>query len=72
MTTLYKWGFFAFGTFAWLILALSTINESLEAAQLLGVENDYIALSGWTNILRVLYRVAWALIDGALEVTKLG
>lgn len=27
----HKWGFYAFGTFAYLILALSTLNESREA-----------------------------------------
>lgn len=60
----YKWGFFAFGTFAWLILAMSTINESREAAQLLGIGRDYMLLSGWTNLLWILYPVAWGLTDG--------
>ncbi|KAJ5097764.1 hypothetical protein N7456_008485 [Penicillium angulare] len=60
----YKWGVFAFGTFAWLILAMSTINESREAAQLLGVDKDYIILSGWTNFLWVIYPIAWGLTDG--------
>lgn len=31
--TSYRWGFLAFGTFAWLVLAASTLNESREAAQ---------------------------------------
>lgn len=64
VTTSYKWGFFAFGTFGWLILAMSTINESRESAQLLGVDNDYIVLSVWLNVLWSLYPIAWSLSDG--------
>ncbi|GCB21170.1 protein FDD123 [Aspergillus awamori] len=60
----YKWGFFAFGTLSWVILAMSTINESREAAQRLGVDRDYIILSGWCNLLWLLYPVAWGLSDG--------
>ncbi|KAK9364850.1 hypothetical protein V1509DRAFT_454410 [Lipomyces kononenkoae] len=63
-TTNYKWGFFTFGTFAWIILAMSTLNESHESASLLGVGRDYIMLSGWLNVLWLLYPVAFALSDG--------
>ncbi|KAJ5604852.1 hypothetical protein N7510_010006 [Penicillium lagena] len=63
-TTTYKWGFFAFGTFSWLILAMSTINESREAAALLEIERDYLVLAGWVNLLWVLYPVAFGLTDG--------
>ncbi|KAH8690304.1 hypothetical protein BGW36DRAFT_420662 [Talaromyces proteolyticus] len=63
-TSDYKWGFFAFGTFAWLILAMSTINESRESAALLGVDRDYIILAGWLNLLWILYPIAFGLTDG--------
>jgi bacteriorhodopsin len=72
VTTSYKWGFFAFGTFAWLILAMSTINESREAAQLLGVDKDYIILSGWTNLLWIVYPIAWGLTDGSNKIGVTG
>ena len=72
VTSSYKWGFFAFGTFAWLILAMSTINESREAAQLLGVDKDYIILSGWTNLLWIIYPIAWALTDGSNKIGVTG
>ncbi|KIW86771.1 uncharacterized protein Z519_12557 [Cladophialophora bantiana CBS 173.52] len=62
--TSYKWGFFAFGTFAYVILAMSTINESRESAQVLGIGRDYIILSGWVNLMWLLYPVAFALSDG--------
>ncbi|KAI1426160.1 family A G protein-coupled receptor-like protein [Xylaria sp. FL1777] len=70
-TTSYKWGFFAFGSFTWLILALSTLNESREAAERLGIARDYTILSVWVNLIWLLYPVAFALTDGAnvLSVT---
>lgn len=61
----YKWGFFAFGTFAWLILVMSTLNESREAAERKGMARDYILLAGLANVLWLLYPVAWALGDGS-------
>ncbi|KAF2101306.1 family A G protein-coupled receptor-like protein [Rhizodiscina lignyota] len=63
-STDYKWGFFAFGTFSWIILAMSTLNECREAANLLGVGRDYIMLAGYLNVLWVLYPIAFALSDG--------
>jgi bacteriorhodopsin len=72
VTTSYKWGFFAFGTFAWLILAMSTINESREVAQLLGVDKDYIILSCWTNLLWIIYPIAWGLTDGGNKIGVTG
>ena len=63
-TTSYKWGFFAFGTLAWLILAASTINESHEAASRLGIGRDYRLLSLWINVLWTLYLIAFGLGDG--------
>ncbi|CAI7664247.1 unnamed protein product [Penicillium viridicatum] len=63
-TTAYKWGFFVFGTFSWLILAMSTINESRAAAALLGIERDYLFLAGWLNLLWLLYPIAFGLTDG--------
>jgi hypothetical protein len=50
-TTGYTWGFFAFATFGWVVLAMSTINESREAAAWLGFERGYLVLAGWLNLL---------------------
>ncbi|KAL3456656.1 hypothetical protein BJX64DRAFT_296550 [Aspergillus heterothallicus] len=60
----YKWGFFAFGTFSWVILAASTLNECREPAARLGIQRDYMILAGWLNILWLLYPVAFGLSDG--------
>ncbi|KAE9370343.1 family A G protein-coupled receptor-like protein [Stipitochalara longipes BDJ] len=63
-TTSYRWGFFAFGTFAYIILAMSTLNESHESAAILGIGRDYRILSVWVNVLWLLYPVAFGLSDG--------
>ncbi|PYH93869.1 family A G protein-coupled receptor-like protein, partial [Aspergillus ellipticus CBS 707.79] len=61
----YKWGFFAFGTLAYLILAMSTLNESREAAAKMGVKRDYVLLATWANVLWLCYPVAFAVSDSA-------
>ncbi|CZR55478.1 related to putative plasma membrane protein YRO2 [Phialocephala subalpina] len=63
-TRSYKWGFFGFGTFAYVILAMSTINESRESAEAIGIGRDYIILAGWVNLLWLLYPIAFGLSDG--------
>lgn len=63
-TTSYKWGFFAFGTFAYIILAMSTLNESRESAEVLGISGHYMVLSGWVNLLWLCYPIAWGLSEG--------
>lgn len=70
--TAYKWGFFAFGTFAWVILAASTLNESYEAAAPLGIGRDYRVLSGAVNVLWLLYPVAFGLGDGGHRIGVTG
>lgn len=65
----YKWGFFAFGTLAYVILAMSTINESYEAAEKMGIGKHYILLSVWTNIFWLLYPIAFGLSDGSHKIS---
>ncbi|KGO64500.1 Rhodopsin, archaeal/bacterial/fungal [Penicillium italicum] len=63
-TTGYKRGLFAFGTFGWVILAMSTIKESREAAALLGVGRDHLVLAVWLNLFWILYPIAFGLTYG--------
>ncbi|PVH76356.1 family A G protein-coupled receptor-like protein [Cadophora sp. DSE1049] len=67
-TTDYYWGFFAFGTLAYIILAMSTLNESRESAQVIGISGDYMILAGWANVLWLLYPIAFGLGDGGGNV----
>ncbi|KAH8658276.1 hypothetical protein BX600DRAFT_416063 [Xylariales sp. PMI_506] len=71
-TTSYKWGFFAFGTFSWIILTMSTLNESREAAERLGMTRDYMILAGWASLLWLLYPIAFALSDGSHHLSITG
>ena len=63
-TSNYKWGFFAFGTMAWLALAIHTLRDGSVGAKRLGVTRDHSMLSGWVNFLWLLYPIAWGCSDG--------
>ncbi|PSR85629.1 hypothetical protein BD289DRAFT_368247, partial [Coniella lustricola] len=67
-TSNYKWGFFAFGTFAWLLLAYETIfmsRRSIAARDLgNGVGMHHLGLSSWVNFLWLNYVIAYGISDG--------
>jgi bacteriorhodopsin len=67
-TTNYKWGFFAFGTVAWIALAISTLTTGLSSAGRVDIRRDYITLAGWLNLLWLLYPIAWGLSDGGNKI----
>ena len=68
----YKWGFFAFGTLSWVILAMSTMNESREEAVRRGIGRDYVILASWPNLLWLLYPIAFGLSDGGNRIGVTG
>ena len=49
---------------------MSTLNESRESAQVLGISGDYVILAGWVNFLWILYPIAFGLgdVSGVLGV----
>lgn len=63
----YKWGFYAFGTVAWLLLAFSTISAG-SSAKRVGVSSDHTLLSSWVNLLWLLYPIAFGLTDGGNRI----
>ncbi|RYP04300.1 hypothetical protein DL764_004563 [Monosporascus ibericus] len=63
-TTNYKWGFFAFGTFAYLILAFNTLLHGRTGASRVGVARDYMMLAGWANLIWLCYPIAFGVSDG--------
>ncbi|KAI1083892.1 family A G protein-coupled receptor-like protein [Whalleya microplaca] len=63
-TSNYKWGFYAFGTTAWLILAFNTLVGGTSAARRVDVARDHTLLSGWVNLLWLLYPIAFGVSDG--------
>ncbi|KAI0472304.1 heat shock protein 30 [Xylaria cf. heliscus] len=66
-TSNYKWGFYAFGTISWLLLAFSTVSAT-SSAKRLGVSGDHTLLSGWVNLLWLLYPIAFGLTDGGNRI----
>ncbi|KAI1127302.1 heat shock protein 30 [Nemania abortiva] len=66
-TSTYKWGFYAFGTVSWLLLAFSTFSAG-SSAKRLGVASDHTLLSGWVNLLWLLYPIAFGLTDGGNRI----
>jgi len=67
-TTNYKWGFFAFGTTAWILLAVGTLLDGRRAAGRVEVGRDYGLLAGWVNLLWLLYPIAFGLTDGGNRI----
>lgn len=61
--TSYKWGFYALGTIAWLGLAMLTLTGRKRATGL-GVGKHYSGLAGWTNLIWLLYPIAFGISDG--------
>ncbi len=67
-TTNYKWGFFAFGTAAWILLAVNTFVEGRAGAVRGGVTRDHTLLAAWINLLWLLYPIAFGLTDGGNRI----
>lgn len=67
-TTNYKWGFYAFGTAAWIFLAVHTLGDGSIGAKRLGVTRDHSLLAGWVNLLWLLYPIAWGISDGGNDI----
>lgn len=70
--TKYKWGFFAFGTFAWLVHALGTFTNGRSCANRLGVSRDYSIIAAWFHLLWTLYIIAFGLSDGGHRIGVVG
>ncbi|KAI0798807.1 heat shock protein 30 [Xylaria sp. FL0064] len=66
-TSNYKWGFYAFGTIAWLLLAFNTFSAG-SSAKRVGVGRDHTLLSSWVNLLWLLYPIAFGLTDGGNRI----
>ncbi|KAI2631955.1 family A G protein-coupled receptor-like protein [Hypoxylon sp. NC1633] len=67
-TSNYKWGFYAFGTTAWALLAFSTLIGGSTSARRVELARDHTLLAGWVNFLWLLYPIAWGLSDGGNRI----
>ncbi|KAK2016633.1 family A G protein-coupled receptor-like protein [Colletotrichum eremochloae] len=62
--SVYKWGFFTFGTIAYLVMAASTCGEGRARAKRVGTQRDYYVLVGYFNLLWLLYPIAFGVSEG--------
>lgn len=67
VSTQYKWGFFGFGVFAYLLLAWKVLGVGRSFATRLYVDasKTFTLLAGWELFLMLLYPIAWAVSEGA-------
>lgn len=70
--TNYKWGFFAFGLAAEILLQVSTLTTGRRSASRVGVARDYTVLAGWLNLLWLIYPIAFGLSDGGNRIGVVG
>ncbi|KAH8810589.1 heat shock protein 30 [Xylogone sp. PMI_703] len=67
--TTYKWGFFAFGLFAELLLCASLLHTGSVTARRLSVRTHYFVIAGWLVFLWLLYPIAYGLSDGGNRIS---
>ncbi|KAF3766242.1 family A G protein-coupled receptor-like protein [Cryphonectria parasitica EP155] len=71
----YKWGFYAFGTIAYLLLAYETLFESrrsLAGRDLGAVRTHHLGLASWVNLLWLNYPIAFGISDGGNVIGVVG
>ena len=68
----YKWGFFTFGTAAFLFVAYSVVIEGRTYARALGsdISKTYTICGVWTIALWFLYPIAWGLSEGGNVISS--
>jgi len=69
VATHYKWGFFAFGTFSYLLLTASTLYTGSITARRLEIKSTYSLLSGWLAFIWLLYPIAYGVDDGGNTIS---
>jgi bacteriorhodopsin len=68
VATHYKWGFFAFGTFAYILLAASLLHRGGLAARRVGVSSHHWIITGWLVFIWLLYPIAYGVDDGGNKI----
>jgi len=69
VATNYKWGFFAFNIFAYVLLAASLFHYGSLGARRLGIAPHYSGITGWFVFLLLLYPIAYGISDGGNKIT---
>lgn len=66
--TNYKWGFYAFGTVAYLIMAVNVFFGGRAGAKRTGTSSHFQLLACWVELLWLLYPIAFGLTDGGNRI----
>jgi bacteriorhodopsin len=69
ITTSYKWGFFTFGTFAYLVLAFHLAHWGLASARRTGSSKHYTLVTFTLLFVWMLYPIAWGLDEGGNKIS---
>lgn len=66
----YKWGFFAFGLFAEILLWSSLFVTGSVTARRLNIGTHYYAITGWLVFLWLIFPIAWGVSDGGNTISE--
>ena len=69
ISTSYKWGFFAFGTFSYLVLSFHLAHWGLESARRVGSSKHYTITTFLLIFVWMLYPIAWGLDEGGNKIS---
>jgi len=71
IATKYRWGFFAFGTFAMILLIVNIFGGS-RMADRIGTKSHHNLLAAHTAFFWIMYPIAWGLSDGGNRIGGAG
>lgn len=66
--THYKWGYFAFGTYAYLLLSLSLLRTGMTTSKRLNIKSHYLPITSWLIFMWLLYPIAYGVADGGNKI----
>jgi len=72
VTTSYKWGYFTFGTFAYLTLACLLLSWGIDSSRRLGTYKSYSILTAILVVVWMVYPISWGLNEGSNRLSVTG
>jgi bacteriorhodopsin len=72
VTTSYKWGYFTFGTFAYLVLAYLLLLWGINSSRRLGAHKSYSMLAAILVVVWMVYPISWGLNEGSNRLSVTG
>ncbi|XMA13639.1 hypothetical protein WAI453_006430 [Rhynchosporium graminicola] len=72
VTTSYKWGYYAFGLFAYFTLAYLLLTWGIEHSKRIRTSKDYTLLAGVLVLAWIAFPIAWGLCEGGNKLSVTG